>query len=140
MSAAILPAVSQTLERLLTRTRLRLEVSDLAGADPRAVTLEDAVAPAGYLPVFVVCAEALWFDLTGSGFDLDLQLDAHSAVGITLRAIRAGSVSAVMLCLIDVVTRAQEPGVLRLDRLIDLWADYEGRVMDVPSVLAGAGP
>jgi len=138
MSAPLLPAVSQTLERLLTRTRVRLEVSDLAGADPRAVTREDAVASAGYLPVFVVCAEALWFDLTGTGFDLDLQNDPRSAVGVTLRAIGAGSVSTITLCLIDVVLRAQEPGVLRLDRLIDLWAESEGRVMDAPSVLAGA--
>lgn len=76
-------------------------VVDRATGQEASVSHEEIARADGYLPVIVVAAEALWFDLTGTGFALDVRENAEATLGYSLHGIRAGSWSVLMLCIID---------------------------------------
>jgi len=67
---------------------------------------ETAGAADGLLPVFAVAADAVWREATGNGFGLDLQPDPASLLGYRLDGARAASVSAMLLCMLEVMDRA----------------------------------
>ncbi|NHN86454.1 hypothetical protein GOB93_17700 [Acetobacter musti] len=139
MSTISLPAISAALARLLAETSKPVELVDRKTGNRIAVPAEDAAHPDAYLPVFLVSAEALWLELTGTGFDLDVRPTPASSLGYAVRDVRAGSFTVIMLCLIDVTLRlAEMEDALVLNHLIDFWGEAHGRISDVAPALQGA--
>jgi len=139
MSAISVSAVSAAVQRLLIQMEHPVLVDPENRGQAMTVSPADAAEPDAWLPVFVICAEALWFELTGTGFDLRLVPAKDSALGYRLATIGAGSYSALMLCMIDVTLQLEttvdgRPALL-LNRLIDLWGVCRARASDVPSAL-----
>ncbi|KDE19200.1 hypothetical protein AZ09_13670 [Acetobacter aceti 1023] len=114
-------------------------VVDRATGQEASVSHEEIARADGYLPVIVVAAEALWFDLTGTGFALDVRENAEATLGYSLHGIRAGSWSVLMLCIIDLFeTLALNEETLRLNDLVELWGNARSRLQTVPVPLQEA--
>lgn len=139
MSTISLSAISASLARLLTKIGKPLELIDPKTRNRLVIPVEDAVHPEAYLPVFLISAEALWLELTGTGFDLRIRRSPDSALGYAVRDVHAGSFTVIMLCLIDVTLRlADIEDALILNHLIDFWGEAHGRISDVAPALQEA--
>jgi len=139
MNAIDLAAISAAQTRLLAEIGKPIELLDRGTGKRVVVPPADAAHPEAYLPVFLISAEALWLELTGTGFALDVSRTPDSALGYAVRKVRAGSFTVVMLCLIDVTMRlAEMDDALVLNHLIDFWGEAHGRIADVAPTLLGA--
>lgn len=139
MKGIRLETVSAGTHRLLREVGRPIMICGEAPKAEEPVSHEEMADPAGYLPVLVIAAEALWLDISGTGFDLDVRENADAPLGYVLHRIGAGSWSSVMLCIIDVIeTLSLREGPLRVNDLIDLWASARGRLNDAPPAVRGA--
>lgn len=98
---------------------------------------ETVGAPDGLLPVFAVAADAVWREATGNGFGLDLRPDPASLLGYRLAGARAASVSALLLCVLEVTERAAGPAGLLVN---DLARVAREAMPDPAPVLSAAAP
>lgn len=98
---------------------------------------ETAGALDGLLPVFAVAADAVWREATGNGFGLDLRPDPASLLGYRLAGARAASVSALLLCVLEVTERAAGPAGLLVN---DLARVAREAMPDPAPVLSAAAP
>jgi len=134
--AVDLPIVSRTLEALLTREDRKLAMLDRATDQTAAVSPGLAASPTGFLPVFLVAADAVWRDATGKSFGIKLARDPGSLLGFRTQAIESGPFSAVMLSMMEAIAQASQPGVLLINDFDGLWRSIEsGFRME-----EGAGP
>ncbi|MBO1360158.1 hypothetical protein J2D73_10145 [Acetobacter sacchari] len=131
--AVRLDDVSTAVLALLKEIGRPAIVHDPATGLESPVSHEELARSDGYLPVIVVAAEALWLDLTGTGFALEIRESADATLGYALNAIRAGSWSALMLCVIDAFESLPvSDGPIRLVDFVDLWGDARSRLRTVP--------
>ena len=138
-SAVRVDDVAQSVMSLLSELEQPVIVVDRSTGQEAAVSYEEIARADGYLPVIVVAAEALWFDLTGTGFGLDVRENPEATLGYTLNSIRAGSWSVVMLCIIDLFEALALKGeTLCLNDLVELWGNARSRLQTVPVVLQEA--
>ncbi|ATJ92868.1 MULTISPECIES: hypothetical protein [Acetobacter] len=138
-SAVRVDDVAQSVMSLLSELEQPVIVVDRSTGQEAAISHEEIARADGYLPVIVVAAEALWFDLTGTGFGLDVRENPEATLGYTLISIRAGSWSVVMLCIIDLFEALALQGeTLCLNDLVELWGNARSRLQTVPVVLQEA--
>lgn len=138
-SAVRVDDVAQSVMSLLSELEQPVIVVDRSTGQEAAISHEEIARADGYLPVIVVAAEALWFDLTGTGFGLDVRENPEATLGYTLNSIRAGSWSVVMLCIIDLFEALALQGeTLCLNDLVELWGNARSRLQTVPVVLQEA--
>ncbi|MFT9164339.1 MAG: hypothetical protein ABF504_04600 [Komagataeibacter saccharivorans] len=139
MSAIDLAAISAAQTRLLAEIGKPIELLDRDTEKRVVVSPADAAHPEAYLPVFLISAEALWLELTGTGFALDVSRTPDSALGYAVRKVRAGSFPGLMFCLlVSPMRRGAWADVVVLNQLIDFWGEAHGRIADVTPTLQGA--
>ncbi|WP_062500778.1 hypothetical protein [Gluconobacter oxydans] len=112
--------IADVLTCALNQRGLPLVVNDNGSRSPCHTTL--AAAPDGFLPAFLVTAEALWFELTGHGFGLTIVTDPEAALGVTVTNHDAQSSVVVLLCLLEVLDLLPvKEGQIDLCDLTSLW-------------------
>ncbi|MDT8873238.1 hypothetical protein RAA17_24410 [Komagataeibacter rhaeticus] len=80
MSAIDLAAISAAQTRLLAEIGKPIELLDRGTGKRMVISPADAAHPEAYLPIFLISAEALWLELTGTGFALDVSRTPDSAL------------------------------------------------------------
>ena len=110
------------LAALLAQSGPALLLRDPSGCTA-PVRPETAGAPDGLLPVFAVAADAVWREATGNGFGLDIQPDPDALLGYRIDGARAGSLSAMLLCILEAMHRAIGPSGLVLNDLVRVTRD-----------------
>lgn len=110
------------LASLLAQAGPALLLRDPSGCTA-PVRPDTAGAPDGLLPVFAVAADAVWREATGNGFGLDVRPDPEALLGFRIHGARAGSVSAMMLCILEAMHRAAGPSGLVLNDLVRVTRD-----------------
>jgi hypothetical protein len=116
------------MQALLAFDRRSIRYHD--GATGREITVdaETAASPAGFLPALVVAGEAVWRDVTGRGFALDIVRDPQALLGYRLRAIGAGNFSTVMLATMEAIHQVAHPEAIPLHDFGALWSAVSDRV------------
>ncbi|KAA8385912.1 hypothetical protein [Acetobacter tropicalis] len=138
-SAVRVDDVARSVMSLLSEFEQTVIVVDRSTGQEASISHEEIARADGYLPVIVVAAEALWFDLTGTGFALDVRENPEATLGYTLSSIRAGSWSVVMLCIIDLFEALALKGeTLCLNDLVEIWGNARSRLQTVPVALQEA--
>lgn len=87
-----------------------------------SVTPEAAASPQGLLPAFLVAGEAVWRDVTGNGFDLEIARDRQALLGYRLRRIGAANFATVMLATMEATELAARPGAIVVNDLNAIWS------------------
>ena len=75
----------------------------------------------GLLPALVVAGEAVWREVTGKGFELDIVRDPQALLGYRLRGIGAGNFATVMLATMEAAEQAAQPGAIVVNDLNAVW-------------------
>ena len=144
MSDVSVDAVGRTLRALLAFDRRPIRYHDGATGRDITVDAETAASPAGFLPALIVAGEAVWRDVTGKGFALDITRDPQALLGYRLRAIGAGNFSTVMLATMEAIRQVARPEAIPLNDFSALWSAVSERVehdmRPRPSAAAGAQP
>jgi len=137
-------AVGRTMQALLAFDRRPIRYHDGATGRDIAVDAETTASPAGFLPALVVAGEAVWRDVTGKGFALDIARDPQALLGYRLRAIGAGNFSTVMLATMEAIHQVARPEAIPLNDFGALWSAVSERLeremRPRPSAAAGAQP
>ncbi|OAJ69184.1 hypothetical protein [Gluconobacter cerinus] len=122
--------LSDVLVRAIDRKGLSVILSDATNSTPCANTV--AASSSGFLPAFLITAEALWFEMTRHGFGLKLADDPEAALGVTVLDHDAQSAVTVLLCLLDVLdTLPVHNGQINLCDLNGLWQASMARLQPV---------
>jgi len=142
VSEVSVDAVGRTMQALLAFYRRPIRYHDGATGRDISVDAETAASPAGFLPALVVAGEAVWRDVTGKGFALDIVRDPQALLGYRLRAIGAGNFSTVMLATMEAIHQIARPEAIPLSDFGALWSAISERVeremRPSPSAAAGA--
>jgi len=137
-------AVGRTMQALLAFDRRPIRYHDGATGQDITVDAATAASPAGFLPALIVAGEAVWRDVTGKGFALDIARDPQALLGYRLRAIGAGNFSTVMLATMEAIHQVAGPEAIPLNDFGALWSAVSERVeremRPRPSATAGAQP
>jgi hypothetical protein len=102
-------AVERTMQVLAERSPLPFTYRDPASGDPVEVPPETLASASGFLPAIVSAGEAVWQEVTGKGFELDLTRDNEALLGYRLRSIGAGSFATVMLSAMEAMQQVAGP-------------------------------
>ncbi len=144
MSAVNVEAVGRTLRVLLEQAERPILYRDPATGTHLTVDPQTVVSPAGFLPPFVVAAEAVWREATGKGFALDMIRDPDALLGYRLRAIGAGSFTTVMLASMEAINQVARPEAIMISEFNALWSAATDRVrrdaQEPPRSTYGARP
>lgn len=116
-----LDAVQRTMAALIERSGRPLAYQDRGTGAVVALTPEAAASTSGLLPALLVAGEAVWREVTGKGFDLDIQRDRDALLGYRLRGIGAGSFTTLMLATMEATAQASGPGALVVNELNAVW-------------------
>jgi hypothetical protein len=114
--------VSKVVRALLIEGGRDLLVEDRPRHDLVAIPFDVAAAEDGLLPVFLVAGEALWRDVSGRGFELKLKRDLGALFSWRVEAIRAETLSCVLLSVMEAIAQVARPGgvmVVDLARVFD---------------------
>jgi hypothetical protein len=117
--------VSRTLEVLLERDERIIVMLDRVTGQTADVSPELAASPSGFLPVFLVAADAVWRDATGKSFGVRLARDPSSLLGFRTHAIESGPFSAVMLSMMEAIEQTAQPDLLLMNDFDRLWRSIE---------------
>lgn len=120
--------VSRTLESLLSRDDRIVAMQDRVTGQTADVSPELAASPDGFLPVFLVAADAIWRDATGKSFGVILARDPGSLLGFRTQGIESGPFSAVMLSMMEAIEQAARPGLLLMNDFDRLWRSIEAGI------------
>lgn len=120
--------VSRTLESLLSRDDRIVAMQDRVTGQTADVSPELAASPGGFLPVFLVAADAVWRDATGKSFGVRLARDPVSLLGFRAQGIESGPFSALMLSMMEAIEQAGRPGLLLMNDFDRLWRSIEAGV------------
>ena len=144
MSEVSVDAVGRTMQALLALDRRPIHYYDGSTGKNVTVDAETDASPAGFIPALVVAGEAVWRDVTGKGFALDIVRDPQSLLGYRLRAISAGNFSTVMLATMEAIHQVAHPEAIPLNDFGALWSAVSERVereiRPRPSAAGGAHP
>jgi hypothetical protein len=88
-----------------------------------------AAAPDGLLPALATAGEAVWRDVTGAGFALDIVADPKAFLGYRLRSVGGGSFTSVMLAMMEATSEVARPEAIVLSDLSPVWSAAMERVM-----------
>jgi len=113
--------VGRTMEVLLRRAGKPVVFSGLSKEGPVEVRLDSACARDGLLPVFLVAGEAVWKELVGSGFKLEIARDEKALLGYRVDAIGETRFSAVMLSMMEASAQAVRGDRIVVDELGVVW-------------------
>ena len=123
-----LAVVSRTLESLLSHDERIVAMQDRVTGQTADVSPELAASPGGFLPVFLVAADAIWRDATGKSFGVKLVRDPASLLGFRTQGIESGPFSAVMLSMMEAIEQAARPGLLLMNDFDRLWRSIEAGI------------
>jgi hypothetical protein len=144
VSEVSVDAVGRTMRALLESDRRPIRYHDGATGTDIAVDAEIAASPAGFLAALVVAGEAVWRDVTGKGFALDIVRDPQALLGYRLRAIGAGNFATVMLATMEAIHQVAHPEAIPLNDFGALWSAVSERLeremRTRPSAAGGAHP
>jgi hypothetical protein len=79
--------VSRVVRALLVDAGREVLLEDRANRDIVPIPFDSAAAVDGLLPVFLSAGEALWRDVTGGGFGLELTRDLGALLSWRVKAI-----------------------------------------------------
>jgi hypothetical protein len=119
--------LSRVTERVLINGNRPIIFEDVASGASIQVPADTAAAADGLLPVFVMAADALWQSLTGNGFEVELQRDIHALLGWRVKKV-GGSISAIMLVMMEVMVQALQPEGIKITELGLIWEDSMAQV------------
>ena len=141
MSAVAVDAVARTMEALLECAQRPVLYRDAATGRELTVDRRIVASPAGLLPAFVVGGEAVWREVTGKGFALDIVGDPDALLGYRLREIGAGTFASVMLATMEAAAQVARPDAIVVNDLNALWSAAVSRVerAAAPSTRAASG-
>ena len=120
--------VSRTLGALLSRDDRIVAMQDRVTGQTADVSPELAASPSGFLPVFLVAADAVWRDATGKSFGVKLARDPSSLLGFRTQGIETGPFSAVMLSMMEAIEQAARPDLLLMNDFDRLWRFIEAGI------------
>lgn len=95
---------------------------DRATGLTHALPFEAAADPRGLLPVFVVAGEAVWREAAGKSFSLDIKSDPEALFGRSLREVKSGTFSILMLSMMEAASQASGREALFVNDLRVQWA------------------
>lgn len=122
MSAVSVDSVSRTTQVLLERTGRPVVYHDPANGAQLEMDARAAGAPEGFLPAFVVAGEAVWREVAGKGFALDIVGDASALLGYRPRGIGAGTFATVMLSSMEAMHQVMRPEAIVVSDFNRLWS------------------
>lgn len=130
--------VSRVFEAMLCQHDKPILYHDRSVGQDVALSHDETASALGLLPAFLLAGEAVWSQTTGNGFGLDIVEDKDSIFGYAVRAVRGGSLSAVMLSMLDVLLRIDTGDAT-------IYANELNRSWDLPQVpvvsnIKAAGP
>ena len=141
MSAVSVEAVSRTMQIVLERTARPVVYHDPANGAHLALDAQAAGAPDGFLPAFVVAGEAVWREVAGKGFALDIVGDPSALLGYRLRGIGDGTFATVMLASMEAMHQVMRPEAIVVSDFNRLWSSaVAGLRRDGVPVAASKGP
>lgn len=120
--------MSRTLEAQLSRDVRIVAMQDRVTGLTADVSPELAASPSGFLPVFLVAADAVWRDATGKSFGVKLARDPSSLLGFRTLGIETGPFSAVMLSMMEAIEQAARPDLLLMNDFDGLWRSIEAGI------------
>lgn len=139
-----LQAVSRTMAALLAQSGQPVRLQDPVKHTTVTVAPDTAAAPDGLLPAMLVAGEAVWREVTGKSFRLDIRTDPDSLLGYRVNGIGAGSFPIVMLAVMEARAQAIEHGAFLVNRLDTIWRDVADRqaptARSQPAFSFGAAP
>jgi hypothetical protein len=108
--------VSEVVRALLDEAGHELFIEDTPRQDLVPIPFDAAAAEDGLLPAFLAAGEAIWRDVTGTGFDLKFERDLGALLSWRIEAIAAESFSCVLLSVMEAIAHVARPdGVMALD-------------------------
>lgn len=113
--------VGRTMLVLLERAGRSIVYDDPAGGAQLVLNASTASAPAGFLPAFLVAGEAIWREVTGKGFALDITRDERALLGYRVKAIGAGTFATVMLSAMEAMHQVSSHQAVVVSDFNDLW-------------------
>ena len=122
-----LGAVETALEALIRRDGKPVILDDKVTGKQLNIPPDSAAARDGLLPVFLVAGEAVWREVTGKGFGLELRPDPGALLGYRVDRIGSGSYSTVMLATLEAASQAATPEAILVNRLQSVWAGSTAR-------------
>ena len=122
-----LDAVEAALEALIRRDGRPVILDDKVTGRQLSIAPDSAAARDGLLPVFLVAGEAVWREVTGKGFALDLRSDPGALLGYRVERIGAGSFSTVMLATLEAASQAATQEAILVNQLQSVWAGSTAR-------------
>lgn len=117
--------VGRTLRALLETSGRHLSMRDRITGEVVAISPDLATSSRGFLPVFLVAADAVWRDASGNSFGIGLARDPSSLLGYRSQNIAGGPYSAVMLSMMEAIEQTARPGVLLMNDFDRLWRSIE---------------
>jgi hypothetical protein len=126
-------AVRHTLHGLLTCADRQVMMLDRASGEAVGVSRDLAVSSHGFLPVFLVAADAVWRDATGNSFGIQLARDPGALLGYRSNGVAGGPFSAVMLSMMEAIEQTARPGVLLMNDFDKLWRSIEAGIAPEPA-------
>jgi hypothetical protein len=108
--------VSRVVRALLIEANREILVEDGPRRDLVSIPFDAAAAEDGLLPMFLIAGEAIWRDMTGRGFELELKRDLGALMSWRIEAIRAEGFTCVLLSIMEALAMVAGPrGVMVLD-------------------------
>lgn len=139
MSGLDLDRVERTMQALLARDPRPVTYHDRATGEVVPVSPEAAASPSGLLPAFLVAGQAVWRELTGAGFDLDVVRDPKALLGFRVRGVGASSFATVMLATMEAAAQGSRTDAIVVNDFNAIWSEA-ARSRAAPSTSAGASP
>ena len=133
MSAVDIDHVGGIMRALLERTGRPVVYDDPADGTRLEITPAAASAPGGFLPAFLVAGEAIWRDLTGKGFALQIARDDTALLGYRAESIGAGTFTTVMLSAMEAMHQVSSPGEIVVSDFNSLWRSAVSRLEHAPA-------
>ncbi|HKM61427.1 MAG TPA: hypothetical protein VJY39_02950 [Acidisphaera sp.] len=122
-----LDAIERTM-RVLLRSDGRALVYRDSATDRRVEVGAVAAAADGFLPALITAGEAVWREVTGAGFALDIARDTSALLGYRLRGVGAGSFTSVMLAMMEATSQVARPEAIVLSDLSTVWSAANVRI------------
>lgn len=123
-----LDAIERTMRVLLREDGRSIVFRDSATDQPIEIGPAVAASPAGFLPTLARAGEAVWCELTGSGFALDIVHDNSALLGRRLRGVGAGSFTSLMLAMMEATSLVARPEAIVLSDLSAVWSAARKRM------------
>ena len=133
MSVVDLDRVGRTMRVLLERSGCPVVYDDPASRSRLEISAATASSANGFLPAFLVAGEAIWREMTGKGFALQIARDDRSLLGYRAEGIGAGTYATVMLSAMEAVHQVSGGGPVVVSDFNNLWRAAVGCLEQAPT-------